>query len=110
MTERGGVTNILLGLNLIGFVPVLYCKTWLGADQESYGTNLMVSGTFQGLALSILIWIYCFTENHTEDEKALVSVFGKSILSATLNTTHDSSGEEAGMWINDHSSADDNEF
>jgi len=76
--NRGGA-NLMLGLNFIAFPPIFYCQTFLGADQESYGTKLYFSGIVQGLSLALLIWIYCYTSSHPEDEEAFASLFGKIV-------------------------------
>lgn len=74
--NRGGA-NIMFGLNFIAFVPILYCQTFLVVDQESYGTKLLFSGIAQGLALAMLIWIYCYTSQHQEDEAIFASAYSK---------------------------------
>lgn len=65
----------MFGLNFIAFVPILYCQTFLGADQESYGSKLLFSGIVQGLALAMLIWIYFYTDQHSEDEAVFTSAY-----------------------------------
>jgi hypothetical protein len=72
---RGG-SNILLGLNFVTFVPVLYCTTYLGAVQESFGTSLMFGGVLQSLSVVLLIWIYFYTESHPDD----VAIFAKAMM------------------------------
>ena len=74
--NRGGA-NIMFGLNFIAFLPILYCQTFLGADQDSYGSKLFFSGIVQGLALAMLIWIYFYTESHAEDEAVFAVEFSK---------------------------------
>lgn len=73
-----GATNLLFVLNVIAFVPILYCKTFLGADQDSYGNKLLFSGIFQGVALSMLVWFYFFTDFQKDDELELVKAFSRS--------------------------------
>jgi len=67
----------MFGMNCIAFVPILYCQTFLGVDQDSYGSKLYFSGIVQGLALAVLIWIYFYTESHAEDEAAFALEFSK---------------------------------
>ena len=90
--SKGG-TNLMLGLNLIAFVPILYCQTFLGADQESYGPKLLFSGIVQGLALAVLIWIYCYTDQHPEDEAAFVEAYGNPWNAGAAATGAGLSGE-----------------
>ena len=78
--HRSGGGNILVALNLITFPPVFYCQTFLGADQESYGSKLFFSGVVQSLALAMLIWIYFFTESHESDESTLALAFGQILV------------------------------
>jgi len=73
----GGVANILAALNFIAFPPIVYCQSFLAADQESYGTKLYFSGIAQGLALAMLIWIYFYTESHAQDEAVFAAAFSK---------------------------------
>jgi hypothetical protein len=79
---RGGV-NVMFALNLIAFVPVFYATTYLGASQDEFGAKLIFGGVVQGLALTILIWIYFYTGNHPEDLAAFTAVFGNSTEAAT---------------------------
>jgi hypothetical protein len=76
-SRSGGGGNILVALNFIAFPPIVYCQSFLAADQESYGTKLYFSGIPQALALAMLIWIYFYTESHAQDEAAFVSAFSK---------------------------------
>lgn len=69
--------NILLALNFISFPPILYCKHILQADEDSFGSKLYFAGIVQALALTILIWVYFYTESHAREEAVFVSVFSK---------------------------------
>jgi hypothetical protein len=66
-TEQGG-SAVLMALNFVTFVPILYCSTFLGADNESYGTKIFFGGVANSMALLMLIWIYFYTMRHEEDE------------------------------------------
>jgi hypothetical protein len=93
--SRGGA-NLMFALNVITFVPILYTTTYLGANQEAFGTKLLFGGVVQGFALSMLIWIYFFTEFHADDEAAFVSVFSNLMMNSIakeLNTDAASAGE-----------------
>lgn len=67
----------MFALNLVTFIPIFYATTYLGAKQEEFGAKLIFGGVFQGLALTLLIWLYMYTASHPEDEAAFASVFGK---------------------------------
>jgi ABC-type molybdate transport system permease subunit len=67
----------MFAVNLITFVPVLYATTYLGANQEEYGTKLIFGGVVQGVALVLLIWMYFYTEYHDVDEAAMKHAFLK---------------------------------
>lgn len=69
----------MFGLNFITFVPMLYCTTFLGANQDSYGTKLLFSGVVNGFATMLLIWIYIYTISHVDDEKVLATALENSI-------------------------------
>mmetsp|Transcript_25784 Transcript_25784/g.39610 ORF Transcript_25784/g.39610 Transcript_25784/m.39610 type:complete len:158 (-) Transcript_25784:79-552(-) len=70
---KGGV-GVLFGLNVVTFLPVLYCNTYLAADTESY-PNLTFAGVPNALALLLLIWIYLYTSEYADDESQLASAF-----------------------------------
>ena len=70
---RSGVM-VLQGLNVIAFVPVMYCRFFLFVEQGHFDTQIIFSGTFNALALFLLIWIYYFTAEHTEEEARLAAL------------------------------------
>lgn len=76
-SHNGGGGNILVALNFIAFPPILYCRTILVADQDSYGSKLIFSGIIQSFALALLTWIYFYTESHAQDEAVFASAFSK---------------------------------
>jgi hypothetical protein len=57
----------LQGLNLIAFLPIMYTNFYLGVDSESFGMKLIFSGTFNALALCMLIWLYLYTAANEGD-------------------------------------------
>ena len=67
-------TMPLQALNLICFVPVMYCRLYLGVSADTFNTEVIFSGTFNAVALCILIWIYYFTAEHSEDEAKMVTL------------------------------------
>jgi len=72
-SEGGG--NILVALNFISFPVIIYCRTILGADLNSYGSKLYLSGVIQSLATAVMIWIYLYTDSHAPEEGIFVSAF-----------------------------------
>jgi hypothetical protein len=81
---RGGVLPLQV-LNLVCFVPVLYCRLYLGLESNVYASNLIFAGTFQAVALFLLIWLYFYTRNHGQEEANLV----KLLLNTTVAATND---------------------
>lgn len=83
---------VLQALNLITFVPVLYCRLYLGisdfagasstlsstssssSSSSSFGSQIVFAGTMNALALTLLLWIYFFTAQHEDDERKLASL------------------------------------
>jgi hypothetical protein len=73
-----GSLLILNAINLITFIPYMYCRYYLNANMESYQqpnttttTNsnsnhppLLFVGVLPALAMTLLIWIYYFTLRH----------------------------------------------
>jgi tryptophan-rich sensory protein len=92
--SRGGV-NLMFALNLVTFIPVFYATTYLGASQEEFGAKLIFGGVMQGLALTILIWVYMYTGSHPQDEAAFASVFGKLMEASTVADGSEGAGESA---------------
>jgi hypothetical protein len=72
--NRAGGVNLLYGLNFITFLPVLYCSTFLGADQDSYENKIIFTGVLSSLALMLLIWTYMYTLQHENDTQALLTI------------------------------------
>ena len=72
--NRGGAVNLLYGMNLVTFLPVMYCSTLLGADQDSYENKIMFSGVLSSFALMLLIWTYMYTLQHENDTQALLTI------------------------------------
>ena len=90
--------GLMLGLNFITFLPIIYCSTFLGADNESYGNKVFFGGVLQSVSLMFLIWIYFFTTDHEDVEMKLTEM-----LVSVLNTGASSGGDDA-------SSSEENEF
>jgi hypothetical protein len=81
-------TYLLQSLNLVAFVPLMYCKLYLGVEGEEFGMKIVFSGLLNAIALSFLIWVYFFTAEHEIDELRL-----KELLLAVVDPT----GETASM-------------
>ena len=95
--QGGGGSSILAILNFITFPPIFYCRTFLAADADSYGSKLYFSGVVQGLALATLIWVYFFTDSHTQDEAALASVLDN--VAADQEVVSSNIGDDATMDV-----------
>jgi hypothetical protein len=75
-----GAAGILLGANVITFLPLLYCTTYLRADAESYGLKLFLGGVVNAVALMVLVWIYCFTARHAVQENMLRQLVNSTMI------------------------------
>ena len=60
-------------------MPVLYCSTFLGADQASYDNKILFSGVMSSVALMLLIWTYMYTLEHEGDVSTLSSILTSSM-------------------------------
>ena len=69
-TEGAG---LLMGINLITFVPFIFCSTYLGANIDSYGSQILTSGLFNALALLLLVLIMFYTAEHESEENSIVA-------------------------------------
>lgn len=83
---RTGGANAIFGLNFVAFVPVVYCSTFLGADQESYNNRLLFAGVVNAVALLMLIWIYMYTLDHEADEQILSTFLGSDAPEVPVDT------------------------
>ena len=65
---------LVQAVNLIVFVPFMYCRFFLGVEGDHFASQMYFSGTFNALALFVLIWIYLYTMEHEEDEIRLAAL------------------------------------
>lgn len=75
---KGGA-RLLQAVNLIGFLPYIYCRLYLGisenGEEGSFGTSTIVfSGTAQAVALALLIWTYLYTAQMEDEELKLAAL------------------------------------
>jgi hypothetical protein len=68
-----GALACLFGLNVITFIPILYCQMILLADMDAY-KNLHFAGVLNALAMMILTWIFGFTRHFSADELKMASI------------------------------------
>lgn len=71
---RHSVVGLLQSLNILTFVPVMYCKLYLGVDSNVFSNQLIFCGLHNAVALSLLIWIYFFTAAHEAQENQLTAL------------------------------------
>jgi hypothetical protein len=60
---RGGLM-VLNAINLLCFLPIMYCRFFLGTGAEEFRMALLFSGILPSIALFLLVWIYFYTEHH----------------------------------------------
>lgn len=71
---KAGAVNALFGMNIVTFVPIMYCQLLLVADMDSYEeVSLHFVGVAQAIGLVLLVWIYGFTQLHAPEEAKLVA-------------------------------------
>jgi len=58
----------LQALNLVAFLPFVYCRMYLGTEGDAFGTSILFAGTMQAVALALLLWIYFYTAQMEEQE------------------------------------------
>lgn len=96
---KTGVASCLMGLNLITFLPFMFCTTFLGVDSDSY-ENLTFASVPNCLALFFLVWIYLFTLDNEAKMAGILNII-------QTVTTGDDSAERI---IMDAAKAGDSEF
>lgn len=76
--------NLVFGITLITFLPIVYCETFLHADTDSY-QNIKFVAVPNGVALMVLVWILLYTMEHSEEEaKLAAAVITKVVESLVL--------------------------
>jgi hypothetical protein len=78
----------LQALNLITFLPIMYCRFFLGAESGHFESQVIFSGTLNAVALCLLIWIYFFAAEHTDQERRLADL----LISMSIPGGDDASG------------------
>lgn len=72
MSQTKGFVGFVFAMNMVCFLPILYCQLLLVADMDSY-KNLFFAGVPNSMALCVLIWIYCFSMQFSEEEAKLAA-------------------------------------
>lgn len=85
--SSNGGSGIVMGLNLITFVPFMYASGYLMSDMDSYGPSLLWHGVPNAVCLLVLIWMYFYTLEHEDEEKKIVSVLFGALNSAASAAT-----------------------
>jgi hypothetical protein len=67
-----GAIKLLFGLNVVTFVPIMYCQLLLLADMDSY-QSLHFAGVPNALGMLLLVWVFACTLHYTEDEMKLAA-------------------------------------
>lgn len=83
---------VLQALNLITFVPVVYCRLFLGTSAGTFDMPVLFAGTIPAVALAVLVWIMGYTAAHTSDEQLLASL----LLVANASNPAEAMGMDAG--------------
>mmetsp|Transcript_6373 Transcript_6373/g.9386 ORF Transcript_6373/g.9386 Transcript_6373/m.9386 type:complete len:165 (-) Transcript_6373:122-616(-) len=72
-SPTAGVVSILFGLNIVTFTPLLFCKMLLLADMDAWENKLTFTGVPNAVGLLLLVWVYCFTNQHEEEEAKFIT-------------------------------------
>jgi hypothetical protein len=89
---RPGAVNLLFGLNVVTFLPIMYCQLLLLADMDSYTepTSLHFVGVVQAVGIVMLVWIFGFTQAHAAEEAKLVAaMIVQQVVAGASNTDPD---------------------
>ena len=91
---------LLQALNVITFVPTMYCKFYLFVPTDVFAQQVIFAGLVHAMALCLLIWTYCYTLAHESSEEQLrlllasAAVLTKGALSETTIEEEASLGME----------------
>ena len=67
----GGALPLVMALNIVGFIPLLYCRLILVANTDAYDSKLIFDGLLNAMALILLLWIYIYTQVRTSYPKTV---------------------------------------
>jgi hypothetical protein len=82
-----GAIMILNAINILTFLPIMYCRFYLRTDADQFRSSLLFSGVVPSIALTLLIWIYFYTQHHEAEAAKLSSML---LLSAIASLDGDS--------------------
>jgi hypothetical protein len=86
------VLMLIQTLNLLAFLPVMYCRMYLRISQDTFPMQTVFSGLFQGVALALLLWIYGFTAAHEVPLEQLSSLLVNPPTAKFVQETAETSG------------------
>jgi hypothetical protein len=90
---RGSIM-ILNTINLVTFIPYMYCRFYLNVTMEQYNNHqLLFVGVLPAAALALLIWIYYFTLHHEMEMELLTKLILEQATNVTFNKTSSSSDD-----------------
>lgn len=72
----------------------MYCRLYLGVESEAFGGQIIFSGLMNGIALTMLLWVYFFTAAHEAEESQLKALLATVTTSATEVVSGDDGTEE----------------
>lgn len=80
----------------------MYCRLYLGVENESFQMAMVFSGLVPALALSTLLWIYFFTAQNEGEELRVAKLLVSSVINAT--------SDDASAAAETASTAEESEF
>lgn len=102
--ERG-VSHIVQTINLIIFLPVMYCRMYLNVPSKVFPMQVLFSGTVNAISLTMLIWIYYFTHHNATEKQMLTSMLlNVTSIPSTTGNYGDNNGFSASTNIADMAS------
>jgi hypothetical protein len=90
---------LLSALNLITFIPTMYCKLFLGVKGEAFAMSMIFSGLGQAMAMFFLIWIYCFTSYYEMEEAKTAALLVVQTVMNNNDTDSSSSSSTDGTTV-----------
>ena len=67
LTAAAGGAYLVYGLNIITFIPILYCQMILLTDMDSY-KDLLFAGVFNAMGMLLLTWIFGYSQFFSSEE------------------------------------------
>jgi phosphoglycerol transferase MdoB-like AlkP superfamily enzyme len=101
----GLAAMLISALNLVAFIPTMYCKLALGVKGDAFAMQMIFSGLFPAMATFMLIWIYTYTSYYEMEEAKIAALLVVQQTFMDNNSTNETSSTDATILDQDVAAA-----